>query len=93
LKSISPSFVNGVVIGGITPVGRTFMGWPSLFPSRPRLLAVLAAVRSDGSSLASAGALIQLQLWGTGLRNDHGLQRGCSPAALRASKIHAGHQP
>jgi hypothetical protein len=28
LKSISPSFRNGVVIGGITPVGRVFMDLP-----------------------------------------------------------------
>src|SRR3954471_13030668 len=28
LRSISPSLANGVVIGGITPVGRTFMGSP-----------------------------------------------------------------
>src|SRR3954447_10116546 len=33
LKSISPSFRNGVVIGGITPVGRAFMGLPSHFDS------------------------------------------------------------
>src|SRR6185369_5923259 len=33
LKSISPSFRNGVVIGGITPVGRAFMGLPSRFDS------------------------------------------------------------
>jgi hypothetical protein len=28
LVSISPSLRNGVVIGGITPVGRTFMFYP-----------------------------------------------------------------
>ena len=28
LRSISPLLVNGVVIGGITPVGRTFMAGP-----------------------------------------------------------------
>jgi hypothetical protein len=33
LKSISPSLRNGVVIGGITPVGRVFMDLPSRFDS------------------------------------------------------------
>src|SRR5436190_10613335 len=34
LKSISPSLRNGVVIGGITPVGRIFMASPRCFHSR-----------------------------------------------------------
>src|SRR5262249_37319953 len=35
LKSISPSLRNGVVIGGMTPVGRIFMDRALVFPLRP----------------------------------------------------------
>src|SRR6266567_7570852 len=60
LKSISPSLRNGVVIGGITPVGRIFMANPRWFIGfagyRPAFPAIF---RPAGANLMNVGAAIQ----------------------------------
>src|SRR5882762_1198980 len=64
LKSISPSFRNGVVIGGITPVGRAFMGWPSRF--HPLIAGVSPLCRRYqpvAASLWDVGTAFQLRNW------------------------------
>src|SRR6185369_9589815 len=62
LKSISPSFRNGVVIGGITPVGRAFMAGPRVSIRYPRVASRLSRHFSTGSkpSLLEGRALSQL---------------------------------
>src|SRR4051795_3937663 len=72
LRSISPSWRNGVVIGGITPVGRIFMIDPSLFPFPADPIPLFGGqFRSAGASLSADDAAIQLRHRGAGLSGAH----------------------
>ena len=61
LKSISPSFRNGVVIGGITPVGRVFMDLPSRFDPWCGCIPAFPGCPPVAASLLNAGTAIQLR--------------------------------